>query len=48
VVDLSLVPGSTIAALAVLLLALGVTYWLIRERDDRLGRGRRIPRASGE
>jgi hypothetical protein len=28
-------PASTLA-LAVLMLALGITYWLMRERDDRL------------
>ena len=28
-------PASTLA-LAVLMMALGVTYWLMRERDDRL------------
>ncbi len=46
VVDLSLVPPGTIAAIAALVIALGVTYWLIRERDDRLRAGRGAPKRS--
>jgi uncharacterized membrane protein (DUF373 family) len=41
VVDFYAVSPSSLAALAALLLVLGVTYWLIRERDDR-----RRPRGS--
>jgi uncharacterized membrane protein (DUF373 family) len=40
VTDLSAVSPAAMAALAALLLALGVTYWLVRECDDR-ARGRR-------
>jgi uncharacterized membrane protein (DUF373 family) len=32
--DISAVPPATVGAEAGLLLALGVTYWLMRERDD--------------
>src|SRR6266850_3645068 len=35
VTDLSAVSAASVAALAALLLALGATYWLVRERDDR-------------
>ena len=35
VTDLHDTPPASVAALAFLALALGVTYWLIRERDDR-------------
>jgi uncharacterized membrane protein (DUF373 family) len=41
VTDLAAVAPSALAAEAVLVLALGVTYWLIRERDDRLRASRR-------
>jgi uncharacterized membrane protein (DUF373 family) len=34
VVDLYAVPPASLAAVAALILALGVTYWLMRERDD--------------
>ena len=34
--DLPSTPPATLAAEATLVLALGVTYWLMRERDDRL------------
>jgi uncharacterized membrane protein (DUF373 family) len=36
VTDLSTIPPGSLAAEAALLLALGVSYWLMRERDDRL------------
>jgi uncharacterized membrane protein (DUF373 family) len=36
VMDLSQTAPGTAAALAALTLALGATYWLMRERDDRL------------
>lgn len=35
VTELSSLSPATLAALAALVLALGVTYWLMRERDDR-------------
>jgi uncharacterized membrane protein (DUF373 family) len=38
VVDFNAVSPSSLAALAVLLLALGLTYWLMRDRDQRLPR----------
>lgn len=37
VLDSSATSASTIAALAGATLVLGVVYWLLRERDDRLG-----------
>jgi uncharacterized membrane protein (DUF373 family) len=37
VTDLSTIPPAALAAEAALLLALGVSYWLIRDRDDRPG-----------
>ncbi len=36
VMDLFNIPPASLLALALLTLALGVTYWLMRERDDRL------------
>lgn len=36
VVDLYAVSPASLAALAGLLLSLGVTYWMMRERDDRV------------
>jgi uncharacterized membrane protein (DUF373 family) len=33
ILDLAALPAATVAALAALALALGTTYWLIRERD---------------
>jgi uncharacterized membrane protein (DUF373 family) len=36
VTDLSAVPPAALAAEGALLLALGVTYWLMRENDERL------------
>jgi uncharacterized membrane protein (DUF373 family) len=36
VVDLYAVSPASLAALAELLLSLGVTYWMMRERDDRV------------
>ncbi len=33
VLDLTALPASTVAALAALALSLGLTYWLVRERD---------------
>jgi uncharacterized membrane protein (DUF373 family) len=41
VVDFNAVSPSSLAALAVLLLALGLTYWLMRDRDQRFPRPRR-------
>jgi uncharacterized membrane protein (DUF373 family) len=35
VTDLSAASPASVAALAALLLALGATYWLVRERDER-------------
>ena len=48
VTDLSAIAPAALAAEAALILALGITYWLMRERDDRgrLGRTRRRARAS--
>lgn len=48
VTDLSAIAPAALAAEAALILALGITYWLMRERDDRwrLGRRRRPARAS--
>jgi uncharacterized membrane protein (DUF373 family) len=40
VVDFYAVSPAFLAALSALLLSLGVTYWLMRERDDRLRRPR--------
>jgi uncharacterized membrane protein (DUF373 family) len=40
VVDFYAVSPASLAALSGLLLSLGVTYWLMRERDDRLPRPR--------
>ena len=39
ILDSSATSASTIAALAGATLVLGVVYWLLRERDDRLARG---------
>jgi uncharacterized membrane protein (DUF373 family) len=36
ILDLSVTGAGTIAALAVATLVLGMVYWLLRERDDRL------------
>lgn len=36
VLDSATTPAMTIAALAAATLVLGVVYWLLRERDDRL------------
>jgi uncharacterized membrane protein (DUF373 family) len=44
VTDLSTIPPGALAAEAALLLALGVSYWLMRERDDRLRTARRAGR----
>jgi uncharacterized membrane protein (DUF373 family) len=41
VTDLSAASAASVAALAALLLALGATYWLLRERDDRARDARR-------
>jgi hypothetical protein len=38
VVDFYAVSPAFLAALSALLLSLGVTYWLMRERDDRARR----------
>jgi uncharacterized membrane protein (DUF373 family) len=40
VVDFYAVSPAFLAALSGLLLSLGVTYWLVRDRDDRLPRAR--------
>lgn len=39
VLDTSEIEAQTILALAGVILALGISYWLLRERDDRLPRG---------
>jgi uncharacterized membrane protein (DUF373 family) len=39
ILDTNATSASTIAALAAATLVLGVVYWLLRERDDRLARG---------
>jgi uncharacterized membrane protein (DUF373 family) len=41
VVDLYTVAPASLAAIAALILSLGVTYWLMRERDDRFRRARK-------
>jgi uncharacterized membrane protein (DUF373 family) len=38
ILDSSATAASTIAALAGATLVLGVVYWLLRERDDRLAK----------
>jgi uncharacterized membrane protein (DUF373 family) len=38
VTDLFQIPPASTLALAILMLALGVTYWLMRERDDLMAR----------
>jgi uncharacterized membrane protein (DUF373 family) len=43
VTDLFEAPPASTLALAVLMLALGVTYWLMRERDDRIADERGTP-----
>ena len=40
ILDTSATSAGTIAALACAALVLGVVYWLLRERDDRLAGGR--------
>lgn len=45
VTDLSAIPPAAMGAEAALILALGFTYWLMRDRDDRL-RASRPPPAS--
>jgi uncharacterized membrane protein (DUF373 family) len=47
VTDLSAIPPGSLAAEAALILALGITYWLMRERDDRLRVARRSGRGAG-
>jgi uncharacterized membrane protein (DUF373 family) len=47
VTDLSAMAPDALAAEAALILALGVTYWLMRERDDRLRLTRRPHRGAG-
>jgi uncharacterized membrane protein (DUF373 family) len=39
VLDLSSVTAAQLLGLATITLALGITYWLMRERDDRMGAG---------
>jgi uncharacterized membrane protein (DUF373 family) len=46
ILDIHSTDAATIAALAAATLVLGLVYWLLRERDDRLARRRRVqPRA---
>ena len=47
VTDLSAMAPDALAAEATLILALGITYWLMRERDDRLRLTRRPGRGAG-
>lgn len=47
VTDLSAMSPDALAAEAALILALGITYWLMRERDDRLRLARRSGRGAG-
>jgi uncharacterized membrane protein (DUF373 family) len=47
VTDLSAMAPDALAAEAALILALGITYWLMRERGDRLRLPRRPGRGSG-
>jgi len=47
VTDLSAMAPDALAAEAALILALGITYWLMRERDDRLRLTRRPGRGAG-
>jgi uncharacterized membrane protein (DUF373 family) len=47
VTDLSAIASAALAAEAALILALGVTYWLMRERDDRLRLAPRPGRGAG-
>lgn len=42
ILDIKETDASTIAALAAATLVLGVVYWLLRERDDRVGSRRAI------
>jgi uncharacterized membrane protein (DUF373 family) len=44
VTDLSGIPPAALGAEAALLLALGITYWLMRDRDDRLRASRKSSR----
>jgi uncharacterized membrane protein (DUF373 family) len=39
ILDINTTEAGTIAALAAATLTLGVVYWLLRERDDRVARG---------
>jgi uncharacterized membrane protein (DUF373 family) len=47
VTDLTAISPGTLAAEAAVLLALGITYWLVRERDDGLRISRRRSRGVG-
>jgi uncharacterized membrane protein (DUF373 family) len=47
VTDLSAMTPNALAAEAALILALGITYWLMRERDDRLRHAGRPGRGAG-
>jgi len=47
VTDLSVEAPEALAAEAALVLALGITYWLMRERDDRLRLSPRARRGAG-
>ncbi len=40
VLDSKVTEAQTIAALALATLVLGIVYWLLRERDDRLSKDR--------
>ena len=46
VTDLSAIAPGALAAEAALILALGITYWLMRERDDRWRLARRPGRGA--
>lgn len=47
VLDSKVTEAQTIAALALAALVLGIVYWLIRERDDRLPKDRSTGRGAG-
>ncbi len=47
ILDIKTTPAITIFSLAAVLLALGIVYWLMRERDDRLDAPRLEKRGEG-
>ena len=47
VLDSKVTEAQTIAALALATLVLGIVYWLLRERDDRLPKYRRTDPGAG-